>query len=79
MDRMDIKLILAAVLTAAVVGGCGGGGGGTPAAEPDTGNSITALVAFMNSMIASTDDTSEPIDITARTMAVDDTTEPVKL
>ena len=80
MNRLNTKLMLA-VLSTALVAGCGGGGGGgteaTPA--PGIGNSTTALVAFMNNMIAATNETSEPIDISALTLAVDDKTEPAPL
>lgn len=80
MDRFDTKLILAAVLSAALVGGCGGGGGGGGETAPGLGQSATtALLAFMNSLIAGTDETSEPIDTTALTLAVDDKAEPDSL
>jgi hypothetical protein len=85
MHKLKRGLMLAAVLSAALVAGCGGGGGGgggggvaaTPA--PDIGQSTTALVAFMNAQIAATDEISDPVDINALTLAVDDSAEPVPL
>jgi hypothetical protein len=81
MHTLKRRLMPAAALSAALVAGCGGGGGGgveaTPA--PDIGQSTTALVAFMNAQIAATDETSEPIDIDALALAVDDSAEPVAL
>jgi hypothetical protein len=77
--------MLAVLLSAALVGGCGGGGGGgggveaAPAPAPDIGQSTTALVAFMNAQIAATDEISDPIDVNALTLAVDDSAEPVPL
>jgi hypothetical protein len=80
MNRLNTKL-MPVVLSAALVAGCGGGGGGGAEAvpAPDIGQSTTALVAFMNNMIAGTNETSEPIDINALTLAVDDKAEPAPL
>jgi len=70
------------VLAAAVVlAGCGGGGGDGPAAPaaPDIGRDVSALVDFMQALIAGTDETSEPIDIDPLTLAVDNTVDPAPL
>ncbi|MEO7940723.1 MAG: hypothetical protein ABIR55_19025 [Burkholderiaceae bacterium] len=60
---------------------CGGGGGSDapPASPPDIGQSVSALVDFINDLIARTDETSEPIDIEGLTLATDDTAEPSPL
>jgi len=85
MHKLKRRLMLAVLLSAALVGGCGGGGGGgggveaAPAPAPDIGQSTTALVAFMNAQIAATDEISDPIDVNALTLAVDDSAEPVPL
>ena len=73
------RLLLAAVLTTALVSGCGGGGGGSEAPQENISQSVTDLLAFMNRLIAGTDETSEPTDINALTLAVDDTAEPAAL
>ncbi|MCZ4312182.1 hypothetical protein O4H66_02090 [Comamonadaceae bacterium G21597-S1] len=70
------------VALAAALGlaGCGGGGGDAPAAAPpDIARDVSALVDFISSLIAGTSETSEPIDIDALTLAVDDTAEPAPL
>ena len=81
MDRLNTKLIPAALLSAALVGGCGGGGGGGGSAQaaPDIGQSVTAMIAFVSSLIAGTDETSDPIDVNALSLAVDDKAEPAPL
>jgi len=82
MHKLKRRLMLAAVLSALLVAGCGGGdgeGGGEATPAPDIGQSTTALVAFMNGQIAATDEISDPIDINALTLAVDDSAEPVPL
>jgi len=71
------------VLLAAAIGlaGCGGGGGGGLAAPPppDIGRNVSDLVAFIQGLIAGTDETSEPIDINPLILVVDDTAEPTPL
>jgi hypothetical protein len=77
MNKIKLRLAAASVLAAALLVGCGGGGGGgggTPA--EDISQSTSDLLAFMNRLIAGTDETSDPIDINALTLAVDDTAEP---
>lgn len=78
------KIGLAIVLSATLVlGACGGGGGGGAAAPtpapPDIGQSVAALIDFMQGLIPGTSETSDPIDINSLTLAVDDTAEPSPL
>ena len=80
------KILLAMVLSMALgLSACGGGGGdGTeanvaPSPPPDIGQSVASLLDFMRSLIAGTSETSDPIDINALTLAVDDTAEPSPL
>ncbi len=79
MDKLNSKLMLTAVLSAALVAGCGGGGGGGSAAAPDVSQSVSAVLDFINKVITDTSETSEPMDISAITLAVDDALEPVAL
>jgi hypothetical protein len=79
MDRFNSKLVPAAILSAALVGGCGGGGGGGGEAAPGIAQSVTAMIAFVSSLIAGTDETSDPIDINALSLAADDKAEPAPL
>ncbi len=74
MNKIKLRFVAMSVLAAALLVGCGGGGGGTPA--EDISQSTSDLLAFMNRLIAGTDETSDPIDINSLTLAVDDTAEP---
>ena len=73
MKTLKPKLLLVAVLAAAMMAGCGGGGGG---AAPDITQSVSALLDFMNNLIAGTGENGELTDVNALTLAVDDTGEP---
>lgn len=75
------QFLLPVVVSAALlVSACGGGGGGTAApAPPDIGRSVADLLGFMNSLIAGTSETGDPIDINPLTLAVDDMAEPAAL
>jgi len=79
------QFLLPAVLSAALLtSACGGGGGdggadAAPPAPPNIGQSVSALLSFMNSLIAATSETSEPIDINPLTLVVDDMGEPAAL
>ena len=79
MNKLNAKLLTAAVLSAALVTGCGGGGGGGEAPAPDIAQSVQAALDFIKNLIAGTSETSEPIDIGAITLAVDDIAEPAAL
>lgn len=78
MTKLKLKILASSVLAAALLAGCGGGGGGGTAAE-DISQSTSDLLAYMNRLIAGTDETSEPVDINALTLAVDDAGEPAAL
>lgn len=69
------------LVAAAGLAGCGGGSDDSVPAPPapGIGQSVTALIAFVQGLIAGTDDTSDPIDIDALSLAVDDTAEPAPL
>lgn len=75
------QFLLPVVVSAALlVSACGGGGGGPAApAPPDIGRSVADLLGFMNSLIAGTSETGDPIDINALTLALDDAGEPAAL
>ncbi len=72
MHKLKPGLLLAAVIAAALVAGCGGGGGGAS----DIAHSDSALVAFMKNLIAGSNETGEPIDVNALSLAVDDRATP---
>ena len=77
MTKTKLGFLATSVLAAALMAGCGGGGGGT--AAEDISQSTSDLLAYMNRLIAGTDETSEPVDINALTLAVDDAGEPAAL
>ena len=73
MKTLKPKLLLVAVLAAAMLAGCGGGGGD---AAPDISQSVSALLDFINNLIAGTGENGELTDVNALTLVVDDTGEP---
>ena len=83
MKKFNSKWMLSATLAAALVAGCGGGGGsgggGGLFESTDISQSISALVTYLNGLIADTSDLGEPIDINGLTLATDDAAEPASL
>ncbi|MEO8546234.1 MAG: hypothetical protein ABI434_21790, partial [Burkholderiaceae bacterium] len=76
-----LPLLLGATL---LLGACGGGGGGGGAvapdpAQPDFGQSVTALIDYMKRLIAGTDENADQVNVNALTLPVDDTAEPTPL
>ncbi len=72
-----LRLALATGCTAALLSACGGGGGGGDGTQPgEVSQAVTQLLTYMNQLIAGTDETSEPVDIDAVAVPVDETTEP---
>ena len=75
MNRFKLTVV-AAVLATAFLAGCGGGGGDATAIPPEPGisESITALLNYMNSLIAMGEN-SELVDVNALTLVTNDTVE----
>lgn len=77
---MKNQLLLAVVLGTSILAGCGGGGIEalpTPPVAQTPANSVSALVVYLQDLIATTTtETGEPIDINSMTLATDDTAEP---
>ena len=77
--RMTFKLLSAALLTSAVLAGCSGGGIDSlpqPPVAATPSNSVSALVAYLQTLIAGTSDSTDPVDINGLELATDDTAEP---
>lgn len=76
MFKVHSKLMTGAALAALLLAGCGGGGGGgTDAAAPPltpVQQTVASIVDFINNLIASNGENSEPIDINSLTVASDD-------
>ena len=82
------KILVLAVLAVMTLAGCGSssgdgggaGGGGGGAAQtsgvPDSAQrSVSGLLAYMNQLIAGTDETSEPVFLGDATLPADDVTD----
>ena len=85
MKKREIKLLAAAAVSSLLIIGCGGrtdrdpsAAGGGPGAAGDIGTSVSALIAYMEGLIA-TDENSDPVDINSLTLATDDTAEPLPI
>ncbi len=77
MNKPKSRLLAATVVAAALVSGCGGGGGGSAeASSSDISTSLSALLAYMNNLIATVGENGELVDVNALTLVVDDTAEP---
>ena len=74
MLERNSKLMLTAVLASALLAGCGGGGGSSEA--PDISTSLSALLDYMNNLIASVGENGELVDVNALTLVADESAEP---
>ena len=82
MLKQHFRLALGAVLSAALLAGCGGGGSGevsSPPVSTDISQSVSALITFMNNLIAGTSESGDPIAINGLTLVTDDTAQPSPL
>jgi len=85
MFTFNPRLMAGAALSAALLAGCGGSsddhganGAGGPPPGP-VAQTITDVVAYINSLIAGGSDSAEPVDINPLTLAADDGAEPAPL
>jgi uncharacterized membrane protein len=74
MFKVNLKLMTGAALSALLIAGCGGGGGSAGVTAPvmPVQQIVTSIVDFINNLIASNGENSEPIDINSLTVASDD-------
>lgn len=73
--QISSKKCLAGILLATVVlAGCGGGGGGGIGAE--IGQSLSALIDFMNGLIANTSETVQAVDVNNLNLVTSETASP---
>ena len=79
MLERNSKLLGTAVLAAALVAGCGGGGGGSAEVSTDISTGLSALMDYVNNLIASVGENGELVDVNALTLVVDDTAAPAAL
>ncbi len=78
MLTLNSKLMAGAALSSLLLAGCGGGGGGDAAAGPSEPmpQTITNVVEYIQNLIASNGENTDPIDVNLLTLAADDTAEP---
>lgn len=86
MNARKTLAVLAACTVLAACGGGGGGGGGDTAASGSGGaglaeaqSSVQGLIAYMQRLIASTNETDEPLSLGDITLPVDDAAEPASI
>lgn len=73
------KPFIASLLVAALMGACGGGDGPPPATEKvpaSAGASVNGFIDYLRELVASMDDTLEPVDVTSLTPPLDNVGEP---
>ncbi len=83
MNKLNSRLLLAGVLSVGLLAGCGGGGNNastTPTSPTaNLSQSVSAVIDYIGNMIANYTENSDPVDVNAITLAVDDTAEPTGL
>ena len=77
MFKFNSKLMTGLALSALLSAGCGGGGGGADVAVPapvptPVQQTVVSIVDFINNLIASNGENTDPIDINSLTLASDD-------
>ncbi len=83
MKHINKRIVLASSLAAGLVLGACGGGDDSPAppaatdAVPDTASaSVGGFIDYLKALVVSSADLLEPVDVSAVTPPVDDTSEP---
>ncbi len=82
MNKLNTRLLLAGVMSVALLAGCGGGNNAstTPTVpSADISQSVSAVIDYIGNMIANYTENSDPVDVNAITLAVDNTAEPTGL
>ena len=91
MNQLNKKLLLTGFVAVAILAGCGGSDNdnptptATPAIPPPpeptvgTEQTVSAVLDYINNMIANLSENSDPVDVNSITLAVDDTVEPTGL
>jgi len=82
MFTFNARLMAGAALSAALLAGCGGSSDDHGAVNPPPGpvaQTITDVVGYINRLIASNGENTDPVDVNPLTLAADDTSEPAPL
>jgi hypothetical protein len=79
MKKLAMRCVLATALCAGALAGCGGDGdSGSGSAGSGIGQNVSDLIAYVKGLIA-TDENSDPVDVNALSLAVDDAGDPASL
>ncbi len=79
MFKLNSRLMAGVALSAVLLAGCGGDGGGGGGGGVPKEQTITAVVEYIQNLIASNGENTDPIDINPLTLAADDKSEPAPL
>jgi len=82
MFTINARLIAGAALSAALLAGCGGNNDDHGTVNPPPGpvaQTITDVTGYINRLIASNGENTDPVDVNPLTLAADDTSEPAPL
>ena len=82
MLTFNAKLLAGVALSAALLAGCGGNSDNNGAVLPPPGSvaqTITDVVGYIQNLIASNGENTDPVDANVLTLATDDTSEPAPL
>lgn len=81
MFTFNAKLMAGVALSAGLLAGCGGNNDDyvPPGPPGPVAQTITDVVGYIQNLIASNGENTDPVDINPLTLAVDDTSEPKPL
>lgn len=81
MFTFNARLVAGAVVSAALLAGCGGNSDNNNGGPPPgpVAQTITDVVGYIQNLIASNGENTEPVDVNVLTLATDDTSEPAPL
>lgn len=82
MFTLNVKLMTGVALSALLLAGCGGNNDDYVPPGPPPGpvaQTITDVVGYIQNLIASNGENTDPVDINSLTLAADDTAEPKPL
>lgn len=72
MNKLNARLVLAAVVSTVLLAGCGGGGSAADTVTPGSPQSVTAVVNYINNLITGTSENGDQVDVNLLTLAEDD-------
>ena len=80
MNKLNARLVLATVASTVFLAGCGGGSdSAVDSVTPGSPQTLTAVVSYINNLIASTSENGDQVDVNSLTLAQDDSDEPIAI